>query len=86
MQQTLVNCCHGLTDAKRQLYTLPSRIQFAGWTETNLKDYKGPTTDVVAGLAENVRAKLESTYCVSEVGSKMPMLGCSKEMFLILLF
>lgn len=49
------------------LYTLPSRIQFAGWTEENIKDYRGPTPDIVAGLAENVRAKLEATYCICEV-------------------
>ena len=49
------------------LYTLESRIQFAGWTQQNIENYKGPTPQIVAGLAENVRQKLESTYTVSEV-------------------
>ena len=50
-----------------QLYTLPSRIAFAGWTQENIDNYKGPTPEVVAGLASSVRSKLGSTYCVSEV-------------------
>lgn len=49
------------------LYTLQSRIAFAGWTQSNIDEYRGPTPDIVAGLAENVRGKLESTYCVCEV-------------------
>ena len=49
------------------LYTLQSRIAFAGWTQRNIDEYRGPTPDIVAGLAENVRDKLESTYCVCEV-------------------
>ncbi|KAK5944951.1 hypothetical protein PMZ80_002154 [Knufia obscura] len=57
------------------LYTLQSRIQFAGWTQANIDGYKGPTPDIVAGLAENVRAKLESTYCVSESGTAGPTGG-----------
>lgn len=36
-----------------QLYTLESRIAYAGWTEENLKDYKGPTPDLVAGASMN---------------------------------
>ena len=49
------------------LYTLQSRIEFAGWTQANIDGYKGPTPEIVSGLAENVRGKLGSTYCVSEV-------------------
>ena len=30
-----------------QLYTLPSRIAFAGWTEETLKTYAGPTPEIV---------------------------------------
>ncbi|MCJ1259387.1 hypothetical protein MMC24_007224 [Lignoscripta atroalba] len=59
------------------LYTLPSRIAFAGWTEQNVRDYKGPTPQVVAGLAESVREKLGSTYCVCESGTAGP--GASGE-------
>lgn len=49
------------------LYTLQSRIEFAGWTQANIDGYKGPTPEIVTSLAENVRGKLGSTYCVSEV-------------------
>lgn len=46
-------------------------MQFAGWTEADIENYEGPTPDIVAGLAENIKAKLESTYCVSEVGVRI---------------
>ncbi|KAG7004473.1 protein disulfide-isomerase [Physcia stellaris] len=35
------------------LYTLESRIAYAGWTQENIQNYKGPTPDIVKGLAEN---------------------------------
>ncbi|KAL8795952.1 MAG: hypothetical protein Q9182_007447 [Xanthomendoza sp. 2 TL-2023] len=54
------------------LYTLESRIQFAGWTEDDMKNYQGPTTDVVSGLAKNVRGRLGSTYCLAESGTAGP--------------
>jgi len=57
------------------LYTLPSRVQFAGWTEEHIKTYKGPSTEVVAGLAENIRAKLDSTYTLCESGTAGPTGG-----------
>lgn len=57
------------------LYTLESRIAFAGWTSETLKSYAGPTPAVVAGLAENVRARLGSTYTVSESGTAGPTGG-----------
>jgi len=57
------------------VYTLPSRIQFAGWTAEHTKAYKGPSPEVVAGLAENVRGKLESTYTVCESGTAGPTGG-----------
>lgn len=41
----------------------------AGWTEEHTKAYKGPTPQVVSMLAENVRAKLESTYTICESGT-----------------
>lgn len=50
-----------------QVYTLESRVAFAGWTQSNIDNYKGPTPEVVSGLAENVRLKLGSTYTVCEV-------------------
>ncbi|KAK5089972.1 hypothetical protein LTS08_005791 [Lithohypha guttulata] len=60
------------------LYTLQSRIQFAGWNQENIASYKGPTPEIVAGLAENVRVKLESTYCVSESGTAGPTGGTTR--------
>ena len=58
-----------------KLYTLESRIAFAGWTLENIKSYKGPTTEIVAGLAENVRAKVGSTYTICESGTAGPTGG-----------
>lgn len=60
------------------LYTLQSRIAFAGWTEESVKDYKGPTPAIVAGLAEHVRKTLISTYTVSESGTAGPTGGNTK--------
>lgn len=61
-----------------QLYTLESRIAYAGWTEENLKDYKGPTPDLVAGLADHTRKTLGSTYVVGESGTAGPTGGTTK--------
>jgi nicotinamide mononucleotide (NMN) deamidase PncC len=55
-----------------QVYTLESRVAFAGWTQANIDSYNGPSPDVVSGLAENVRQKLGSTYTVCEVGLDNP--------------
>ncbi|EPE30701.1 CinA-like protein [Glarea lozoyensis ATCC 20868] len=57
------------------LYTLESRIAFAGWTQDNISTYRGPTTDIVAGLASNVRPKLGATYCICESGTAGPTGG-----------
>jgi nicotinamide mononucleotide (NMN) deamidase PncC len=54
------------------LYTLESRIAFAGWTQANIDNYDGPTPDLVAGLAAHVRGTLKSTYCVGEVSETYP--------------
>ncbi|KAI4260180.1 MAG: hypothetical protein L6R42_004190 [Xanthoria sp. 1 TBL-2021] len=54
------------------LYTLESRVQFAGWTEENKKNYSGPNAEVVSGLAKNVKEKLGSTYCLCESGTAGP--------------
>ncbi|KAJ8066235.1 hypothetical protein OCU04_005319 [Sclerotinia nivalis] len=59
------------------VYTLESRIAFAGWTQEIITSYSGPTPDVVAGIAENVRPKLGSTYCICESGTAGP--GASGE-------
>ncbi|KAF2134387.1 hypothetical protein P153DRAFT_371777 [Dothidotthia symphoricarpi CBS 119687] len=57
------------------LYTLQSRIAYAGWTEDAIKDYKGPTPDIVSGLAAHTRQTLGSTYTVSESGTAGPTGG-----------
>ncbi|KAK3707050.1 hypothetical protein LTR37_012382 [Vermiconidia calcicola] len=57
------------------LYTLPSRIAYAGWTQQTIEGYKGPTTDIVSGLAKHVRKDLESTYTLSESGTAGPTGG-----------
>lgn len=54
------------------LYTLDSRIAFAGWTQANIDNYDGPTPDLVAGLAKNVRVTLKSTYTIGESGTAGP--------------
>ncbi|KAF2720678.1 putative competence/damage-inducible CinA family protein [Polychaeton citri CBS 116435] len=57
------------------LYTLPSRIAYAGWTQETIANYKGPTTDIVTGLAHHVRRELESTYTIAESGTAGPTGG-----------
>lgn len=60
------------------LYTLESRIAFAGWTDENVKSYNGPAPEIVAGLAENVRKKLGSTYTICESGTAGPTGGSTR--------
>jgi PncC family amidohydrolase len=60
------------------LYTLPSRIAYAGWTQESIANYKGPTTDIVAGLAKHVRKDLGSTYTLSESGTAGPTGGATE--------
>lgn len=57
------------------LYTLPSRIAYAGWTQDTIAAYRGPTTDIVSGLARHVRKDLESTYTLAESGTAGPTGG-----------
>ena len=57
------------------LYTLPSRIAYAGWTKQSIEHYKGPTPDIVAGLAKHTRKELESTYTIGESGTAGPTGG-----------
>jgi len=57
------------------LYTLESRVAFAGWTQETIKSYKGPTTEIVAGLASSAREILGSTYTISESGTAGPTGG-----------
>ncbi|KAL2005317.1 hypothetical protein VTN00DRAFT_2528 [Thermoascus crustaceus] len=57
------------------VYTLQSRVAFAGWTEADVQNYGGPTPAIVAGLADHVRGTLGSTYTVSESGTAGPTGG-----------
>ena len=57
------------------LYTLPSRIAYAGWTEENINNYRGPTPEVVSGIAENVIQQLKADYCICESGTAGPTGG-----------
>ncbi|KAK3680861.1 hypothetical protein B0T22DRAFT_524223 [Podospora appendiculata] len=59
------------------LYTLESRLAYAGWTDKDTSTYNGPTPTVVAGLAEHVRAQLGSTYTVAESGTAGPAVSSS---------
>ncbi|RDL42455.1 putative competence protein CinA [Venustampulla echinocandica] len=63
----------GLTSDANQLSNLFGNT--AGWTQENITNYRGPTPDIVAGLATNVRAKLGATYCISESGTAGPTGG-----------
>ncbi|EGP86681.1 uncharacterized protein MYCGRDRAFT_105000 [Zymoseptoria tritici IPO323] len=60
------------------LYTLPSRVAYAGWTPETIAAYKGPTTDIVAGLAKAVRRDLKSTYTLAESGTAGPTGGSTR--------
>ncbi|KAJ9621647.1 hypothetical protein H2203_007136 [Taxawa tesnikishii (nom. ined.)] len=57
------------------LYTLESRLCYAGWTRDTISAYAGPTPDIVAGLAKHVRQDLKSTYTVAESGTAGPTGG-----------
>jgi len=54
------------------LYTKKSRELWAGWGAKDLDNYKGPTEEVVAGLASHVRSTLDATYCIGESGTAGP--------------
>ncbi|KFY25854.1 hypothetical protein V491_01567 [Pseudogymnoascus sp. VKM F-3775] len=68
----------GMNADAGKLYTLPSRVQFAGWTDEDTKAYTGPTLGVVSKMAENVRGKLNSTYTVCESGTAGPTGGTTR--------
>ena len=57
------------------LYTLPSRTAYAGWTDEKTKNYKGPTPEIVAGMAKHVRGELGADYVISESGTAGPTGG-----------
>lgn len=57
------------------LYTLESRTAFAGWTQKDTDDYRGPTQNIVKNMAVHVRNTLGSDYCLSESGTAGPTGG-----------
>lgn len=54
------------------VYTTKSRRIWAGWTDENLLNYKGPTPQLVTELAVNVREQMDATYCIGESGATGP--------------
>ncbi|OJJ01309.1 hypothetical protein ASPVEDRAFT_82834 [Aspergillus versicolor CBS 583.65] len=60
------------------VYTLESRLAFAGWTQANIENYRGPTTEIVSQMAEHTRQTLFSTYAVSESGTAGPTGGSTR--------
>ncbi|KAJ5110688.1 competence/damage-inducible protein CinA [Penicillium argentinense] len=60
------------------VYTLDSRIAFAGWTPENMRNYSGPTAEIVANMADHTRRTLGSTYAVSESGTAGPTGGTTR--------
>ncbi|KAI9024695.1 hypothetical protein DFJ74DRAFT_585959, partial [Hyaloraphidium curvatum] len=54
------------------LYTLQSRLAWGGWTEENVKNYKGPTADGAASLGRQVGKSLEATWTIAETGIAGP--------------
>ncbi|KAJ5772541.1 competence/damage-inducible protein CinA [Penicillium odoratum] len=60
------------------VYTLESRLSFGGWTSESVNGYTGPTTEIVAGLADHSRLTLGSTYAISESGTAGPTGGTTK--------
>jgi len=57
------------------LYTLESRTNYAGWTQENISNYKGPTTEIVSGLGKKVRGDLGATWVLAESGTAGPTGG-----------
>ncbi|KAG1743804.1 hypothetical protein EDB19DRAFT_1697035 [Suillus lakei] len=54
------------------VYTTNSRRAWAGWTDENLVNYRGPTPELVTELAVNVREQMDVTYCIGESGATGP--------------
>ncbi|GJJ14632.1 hypothetical protein Clacol_008898 [Clathrus columnatus] len=54
------------------LYSLESRITFAGWTQEDINTYKGPTPQVVSKLAKRIQSQFSTTYTICESGTAGP--------------
>ena len=59
------------------LYTLNSRIALAGVPPEQYANYRGTTTEMLASLAEAMRARLGATWAVGESGLAGPTTGRS---------
>ena len=57
------------------VYTLKSRTELAGVPAEQYKNYRGTTSEMLASLAESMRDRLGSTWCVAESGLAGPTAG-----------
>lgn len=59
------------------LYTLKSRIELAGMPAAAYENYRGTTPEMLAGLAEAMRKRLDTTWGIAESGLAGPTGGRS---------
>jgi PncC family amidohydrolase len=59
------------------VYTLKSRIELAGVPAEQYANYRGTTEEMLAALAESMRARLGATWAVAESGLAGPTGGRS---------
>ena len=59
------------------LYTLASRVAFAGASPARYENYRGTTPDMLAEIAEGIRTRLDATWCIAETGLAGPTPGRS---------
>lgn len=57
------------------VYTLKSRTGLAGVPAEQYANYRGTTTEIIASLAESMRKRLGTTWCISESGIAGPAGG-----------
>nr|ART39075.1 H500 [uncultured bacterium] len=58
-------------------YTLNSRVALAGVPAKTLENYQGTTPEMIATLAESMRQRLGTDWCISESGLAGPTGGRS---------
>jgi PncC family amidohydrolase len=59
------------------LYTLDSRVALADVPASMFENYRGSTPEMIAAIAEGLRARLGATWCISESGLAGPTSGRS---------
>lgn len=59
------------------VYTLKSRVELAGVSPEEYRNYRGTTPEIVASLASSMRERLETTWCLAESGVAGPPGGRS---------